>query len=72
MNTGMSRNGALLLGVILLVVVVVGVLSYDKNPKPADKIGNSVSDVLNSADKGLKEFQEEVKDEIDDNTTNAQ
>lgn len=68
MNTGISRNGAVFVSLILLAFIVICFAFYEIRPRSDDKIGSSVRDVLNSTDEGIKEFREEVKDEIDDNT----
>jgi hypothetical protein len=71
MNTGISRNGVLVLSVILLVLVAVSMFAYEDKSVHVDKVSNSIKDVINSADEGVHEFREEIKDEIDDNTRDS-
>lgn len=62
-------NKGLLIIIAVILVGIFGVILMEANKKSSgDKISGSISDVVNSADDGIKEFKEEVKDEIDDNT----
>lgn len=54
--------GGVLIGIFGLMLFQYGQQTRD------EKINTSISDVINSAGDGIKEFKEEVKDEIDDNT----
>lgn len=71
MNTGISRNGVLVLSVILLALVAVSIFTYEDKSASVDKVSESIKDVINSADEGAHEFREEIKDEIDDNTKDS-
>lgn len=57
---------------IVIAVILVGifvVLAMESTRKTdGERIGESISDIVDSAGDGAKEFREEVIDEIDDNT----
>ncbi len=57
---------------IVIAVILVGifvVLAMESTRKTdGERIGESISDIVDSAGDGAKEFREEVLDEIDDNT----
>lgn len=65
----MAKSNTGLIVLVLVLIVFVGFFLTENQPTQRGKIGNSMSEVINSADKGIDEFREEVKDEIDDNTT---
>lgn len=57
---------------ILIAVVLVGIFAVmlieSTQKSEGEKIGESISDVFDSAGDGARELREEVIDEIDDNT----
>jgi hypothetical protein len=63
------NNKAMLVIIAVVLVGIFAVIYMEANEKSdGDKISESISDVVDSAGGGFKEFKEEVKDEIDDNT----
>jgi hypothetical protein len=66
----MKFDRKLLLPVIAVAVVgiFIVVVMEATNKSSGDKISESIGDVVDSANDGLAEFREEVKDEFDDNT----
>jgi hypothetical protein len=62
-------NRALLIIIAVTLVGIFGIILMENNKRSSSStVGDSISEVIDSADEGIKEFKEEAKDEIDDNT----
>ena len=63
-----STNGKWLIIISFLMIGILSAIVYGTLHKSnSDKMLDSVSDVIQSADDGSEEFKEEIIDEIDDN-----
>lgn len=66
MNTSDNKKWLFIIAVILAGIFTI--LLIDSTRKtPAEKMGESFSDIVDSAGDGAREFQADVIDEIDDN-----
>jgi hypothetical protein len=63
-----STNRKWLIIISFLMIGILSAIVYGTLRKSnSDKMFDSVSDVIQSADDGTEEFKEEIIDEIDDN-----
>jgi len=68
MITSSNKKWLIAITVILVGIFTVMLMGVPQKTE-SEKIGDSISDIVDSAGDGIEEFGEEVKDEIDDNTT---
>ena len=66
--THLSNKKWLIVITVILASIFILLLMNVAPKTQGEKIGSSISDVIDSADESFEEFKEEVIDEIDDHT----